>query len=352
MNNATYLTNKFVQSTIKSSIAIGVLGLAFSANADQVLLKNGDIISGEIVKKETDHLVIQTKYAGSVSINWSEVTDLKSDNPLKLVLDDGTRMSGFVNKSPEGKVNIVSDTKDLKTQYEMKDIKYVNPSKAVLGEGLIFSGNINAGAAFTSGNTDNKSANINGQMIARSKQNRYTLGGYYNWVENNGDETQRNTRVYAKYDHFFTNQWYGYVNTVFENDRYIDIKLRTAFGVGSGYQIYESPELNLGIEGGISYVNQDYYSGVEDENYAALRWALNYDQLFFDSRTQFFHNHQIFYGLESPAQTLIYTQTGLRFPFLANLNATAQVNYNYDSLPAAGRKKGDTRSIFTLGYAW
>jgi putative salt-induced outer membrane protein YdiY len=319
--------------------------------ADQIFLKNGDVVSGEIIKKETDQLVFKTSYAGEIKIKWSDISTLVSKKPLKLVFDDGTKLNGLLDKTEDGKVQVISSSDTQNKSYAVNELKYVNPSPALTGEGLVWSGHINAGTTYTSGNSDTKSARLDAETIARGLDNRYTLGGFIFWAEDSGNQTASNSRLNGQYDHFFSKYWYGYTNAVFENDRFRNIKLRSRLGLGSGYQIFESPDLNLAIETGINYIVQNYYDE-KDENYAALRWALKYDQKLFNSSTNFFHSHEVLYGLKKPAQTLLYTETGLRFPLLFNFNGTAQINYNWDSQPADDRKKGDTRVIFTMGYAW
>ncbi len=52
-------------------------------HAEQVTLKNGDRLTGDIQSKDGKKLGVKTSYAGDVSIDWSEVTQFSSD---KLVI--------------------------------------------------------------------------------------------------------------------------------------------------------------------------------------------------------------------------------------------------------------------------
>lgn len=329
-------------------LLINLFLLSQTVLADQLLLKNGDIISGEIIEKESDMVVIKTSYAGELKIDWSNIASFSTDAPVVLLTNKNENILGKIKASSVGQ--IVIDHSDY-GKISMSDVKYINPSEYIIGEGYIWSGNINIGGFINTGNTDNKSFQANGQNTARSLKDRYTLQGYSYWREENGSETQSNSRVRGQYDYFFNKQWYAFANGILEHDRFRDIKLRTSIGLGSGYQFYESPELNLSAEAGLSYINQDYYANL-DESYLALRWALNYDQKVFSDDTQVFHRQELLSGFKSETQILIYTQTGLRFPLLFGFNATTQIDYNYDSLPTNGRVKGDTRGLFTLGYTW
>ena len=49
------------------------LALAVAAQADQVVMKNGDRASGAIVKKDGDTLTLESKHFGTITLPWAEV---------------------------------------------------------------------------------------------------------------------------------------------------------------------------------------------------------------------------------------------------------------------------------------
>lgn len=326
-------------------IILSTLIFSYNALADEVRLKNGDVLTGTIVKKETDKLVINTKYAGDISIAWSEISSLNSQAPVQVFLADDSILTGVIEKSAEGYAKI------NESDIALEDLNYINPSPEVSGIGVVWSGNIDLGGAITQGNTDTSLVRANGEAIARTKNNRFTVGGVVNRAKSNDVDTEYNSRGYAKYDKFLTKQWYLYTNASLENDRFRDINLRSTTGVGNGYQIYEQDDLNLAIEGGINYITVDY-DMAKDESYASGRWALRYDQKPMSGDVQFFHQHEILFGLEKTANTLIFSKTGLRVPIAKNLNASTQINLDYNSQPVEDRKKLDKTLLFSLGYGW
>ncbi|HEU5020975.1 MAG TPA: hypothetical protein VFT60_03765, partial [Bryobacteraceae bacterium] len=50
--------------------------------ADQITLKNGDRVTGSIVKKEGKDLTIKTDLMGTVKVPWADVTDVKTGETL------------------------------------------------------------------------------------------------------------------------------------------------------------------------------------------------------------------------------------------------------------------------------
>ena len=73
--------------------------LAASAIADQVTLKNGDRLTGTIVKSDAKTLLIKTTFEGDVNVQWDAVSGIESSQPLHLALKDGQTIVGTVTTS-------------------------------------------------------------------------------------------------------------------------------------------------------------------------------------------------------------------------------------------------------------
>src|ERR1017187_5044857 len=65
--------------------------------ADQVVLKNGDIITGSVIKKDGAKLTLKSEFLGEVSIPWTAIKSLKSDQELVVVLPGGESVKGKVS---------------------------------------------------------------------------------------------------------------------------------------------------------------------------------------------------------------------------------------------------------------
>src|SRR5882724_3720200 len=73
---------------------LGIIALSPLLFADQVTLKNGDTITGSIVKKDGDKLTIKSEFLGEVTMPWTAVTSIKSDAPLFVGLPGGKEVNG------------------------------------------------------------------------------------------------------------------------------------------------------------------------------------------------------------------------------------------------------------------
>ncbi len=318
--------------------------------ADQIFLKNGDRISGTIVRKDSESVIIKTSYAGDISINWENVSSFQSDAKIQTVLTDGTTINGIVIHNQPGNV-IIKSGENLETDpISLNQIAAINPSDMAASP-VILSGHANVGLSMTKGNTDTQNIYVDIEFVVRTLNNRFTVGGTHNKDETNGIESENDLTGYMKYDYFFAPKWYYLANAIFNKNKFKDVELKTAMGIGAGYQLWESPEKNLSAELGLNYVNEDYIVA-KDNDYPAGRWALNFDQLLFDKTAQFFHKHEILMGLEQVDDISILSQTGLRFHLLKKINATFQVNLDWDNTPAPDKKSSDIDYLISLGYSW
>ncbi len=322
-----------------------------AALADTVKLNNGDSLTGTVVRKETEKLIFKTKYAGEIKISWSEIASFKTDQPIKIVLADDSSFTGKVNLSSKGLAKVYLPKSRTNANLNLEELVYINPSPKFSGEGVTWKGNIDFGGDISQGNTDTSEISLDGEAIARTKQDRYTIGIEVNRGKANDISTEFDNRGDIKYDHFLTKQWYLYANGAIEKDKFRDIKLRSLVGGGIGYQFYEQPDLNLFIEGGLNYVNTDY-DEQEDEDYPSGRWAIKYDQLIFADIVKLFHEQEVFFSLADTKDFLVFSKTGLRVPIGKNINASTQFDLDYNSEAPEGTEKLDKTLLFSLGYGW
>jgi len=101
-------------------------------------------------------------------------------------------------------------------------------------------GGANAGFLSTGGNTDVNSLRVDGELVTRARANRYTGSGQVNRAVDTGRETARNATGAFRYDRFVRRQLYFNGSAIVTNDRFRDLDLRTALGLGVGYQVVDN----------------------------------------------------------------------------------------------------------------
>jgi len=351
-----------IRSHLLASICFTFCVSAPTAAADQVDLANGDRLTGTVVRKDGDQLVLKTSYAGEIKIAWTDVARVQTDQPMSLVLSDQSLAQAHTIGTPSRATTQPSTTGESTEQDKTRaeeappvipadNVAYINAGPGVDLLGVRWKGRINVGGSGNRGNSDTDNLHIDGEAVARLQRERYTLNGVLDRGKDRGLVTKQASRVSGKYDRFIQPTWYGYALASVEEDRFRDIDRRTTLGAGLGHQLYEDERTNLSIEGGLNHVRTDY-SLAPDESYPALRWALKFDHKLQSSELQVFHSHEVLSDLQRAERTFVRSQTGLRIPLLQSLLATAQLNIDYDNAPAPGKVKSDRTYLFTVGYRW
>lgn len=86
-------------------MALGLGGMGL--RADQIEMKNGDRVTGSIVKKDAKTLTIKTVHFGVVALPWDQVSSVMADKPLYVVLADGKTVQGSM-ATADGKVVVAA----------------------------------------------------------------------------------------------------------------------------------------------------------------------------------------------------------------------------------------------------
>jgi putative salt-induced outer membrane protein YdiY len=317
------------------------------AIADELHLSNGDVISGQLIRLEEDVLRFKTIYAGEIDVSWPEVTNLITDNPLKVILSDGTVLEGFSRKTSVNMMRLETEKLEAPTDFKLSEVSAINPEKKPIVKITV---RTNVGITQERGNTDTDSLRLDGEFIARTEKSRYTLLGEVNKEKSKGDTTVEKWLAYGNYSYFLTQKWFLYGQTLFEHDKFADLDLRSTLGAGTGYQFFESEGLNLSAAVGPAWINEDFIKS-EDDDYSAGQWLINYDQYIFNKFVQLFHRQTGWMKLSDSGKWLIKTRQGVRFPIYEGFTTTIQYNYDYDNEPSPDAdEKWDSKLMFLLGW--
>ncbi|MEK7884279.1 DUF481 domain-containing protein [Methyloversatilis sp. NSM2] len=332
------------------SILLPALLGATAASADEVQLANGDRLSGRIVSKAGNELVIETTYAGTVKIRWDQVTVLRTHEPLTVMTSDGdlTRQA-TLHSTDADRIAVSKD--DASRTVKQHDIAFINPTPEQSGHGVSYSGRANVSAALVRGNSENDRVYGDAVLNARAKAYAWELGLKVDRRKDRGVRTAQQWLLNGNYDHFIDDDNFIYSRLSLEQDKFKDIRQRSTVGAGYGWQLYNDETTQLSLRTGLDYVNLDRMAG-EDEDYPALGWGVRAKHWILDRRAELFHDQDGFWSIADPDFLTVRTKTGVRLPIAGGITASAQVNADWERTPAPGRKATDTTLLLGLGYAW
>jgi putative salt-induced outer membrane protein YdiY len=319
--------------------------------ADELLLKDGSRLLGKVVKKEDGMLEFETSYAGVIKVNWDSVSELRTEEPVKVMFEDETTLAtGKIRKTEEA--TMLEAEADMPAQSVTPGtVAYINPEPWRTGEGVKWTGRINIDVELDRGNTDEDEFELDGETKIRRKNDRFSFWGQYEKDKSDGTVTKEEWREANKYDYFLSEKLYTGVLLAFEHDKFADLDLRTRVGPHVGYEFFESKELNLDTNVGVLYVDENY-DEAEDEDYWSLGWQINFDWFLLPDRVQFYHKHTGFQSLSETNNLTIDSWTGFRFPIYKGIVASTEAEVDYDGGAPDDVDKTDTTYRLKLGYQW
>lgn len=325
---------------------LGMLLLALlphSAVADELRMKNGDRLTGEIVRMEKELLIFRATYAEEkLGISWAEVDCISSERNLPMEFKDSEFLIGRISCPESGKFQIENALLGKSNPTSLQQLISVNPST--------YSGVFNLGGILYRGNTDSRALNVATRFQVRTRKHRFTVDAKHNYGEANGVVTARNSAASLKYDFFARDKVYSYAHSLSEQDYFANLNLRSSEGLGMGYQFFDTRQLSLFAEMGVSYFNEDVIIGV-DKRSAAGRWAVGLDWEAVPKRLMLFHRQEGYFSGNSNSVTLRAEQ-GLRVPLIDNVSANFEVDYRFNRYPEAGKKKTDMNVILGVTYEY
>lgn len=328
-------------------IAAALLFLAYPSTADVLTFHNGDRLSGRVLHKHGDTLVFESAHAGTVRIAWPDVAAIETREPVQLMLRGGTSVFSDRLQPAAGGVRLADSGRNIR----LADIAHVNPGPEQSGIGVAYSGRASLSAADVRGNSSGQRLYAEAEFTARAKDYRYTLSGKTERQRDAGVETASNWRADGNYDWFVSPRLFRYLRGSFEHDRPKDVDLRITLGGGYGLQLVEDERSSLSLRSGLDYITVERIAG-NNEDYPALGWGLHASHRLGQSDIELFHDQDGFLQLGGDNGVILRSRTGLRAPVAGRLNASLQLNLDWEENPAPGRKATDSRLLVGLGYAW
>jgi putative salt-induced outer membrane protein YdiY/sRNA-binding regulator protein Hfq len=320
---------------------------AGGALADEIVLVNGNTLTGTIEKVDGGKLTLKTDYSQPIEIEVAKIKKITTDKPIDLYLVSGEALKGKVTTVEDGKISVEPAPGQAPTTVELSKVAgMVTPPKVPPK----WKGNIAVGASQQTGNTERKGASVGAEAIWKAEANRFTGRFLWNYAEDKGDLTARNTYGLLKYDRFFTKKFYGYLAAEGFNDKFKDWRLRYVVGPGAGYQFWDDEVKFFLLEGGVAYAYEDLYTG-QNRDYISARVAADFRYKLGKYLT-FGDQFVIYPNLEYGGEYTLRNEAYILSPIGAGWNLKLSNIWERNSDPPPGIIKDDLTWILALQYTF
>ncbi|WP_439101605.1 DUF481 domain-containing protein [Congregibacter sp.] len=325
-----------------------LLGGLAQANVDRIELVNGSVIIGSFHDADNGKVMIDTDFAGMLTIEKSNIVAMDVASKVTLQMKDGA-----VLKTD----NLVVDNRTLslttqgRTSYALEELLRINPEPWELGKGYRHTGVASSAFSLQRGNSVLDELDYRVDTRWSGLKDRYTLKLEGEVREANRERNTENWMVTGKYDRFKTGDYYWGVSASAEEDRFADLDLRTTFGPYLGRSLLVGTPFVLELETGLSQVNEDF-SAATDRSYVGLTWSVRSESQYFGDASRVYVDHKGVKNLADRNNLILNTTVGLAFPLLGHLQGATEVVLDYNSGAVEGTEELDQTYRFRLGYTW
>jgi len=249
---------------------IAFFGLASSLFADQVTLKNGDRLTGTVVKSDGKTLVLHTDAAGDVTFKFDAIQDLKTEQELHVGLKGGKTAVGPVSTT-DGKLEIATKTSGM-VEATPADVAVIRNDaeqtayEKTLHPGLRqgWTGGANVGFSVARGNSETENLALAFNAVRPTLKDKITI--YASSIDTKNDLATPSTVANLvqggfRYDRNMKPKLFVFGAADFTANALQFLDLRGVYSGGFGFHAIKSDRTVLDFLGGINYTHETYSNG-------------------------------------------------------------------------------------------
>lgn len=329
--------------------------------ADEVTVK-GTVLRGAVVDLNPAGVSLRTEYGtGDVLIPWADVTAITTDEDLYILHgDDGStrgRVAGYQNG-----VLLVAEDAGAPAQIDPATIVDVDtPEEAanwyerLRNRWRYWSATVDAGMTFQDKTKDEFDLYVRAMIERKKAPTRYvgTMSFLYGTDRNQGESSTKSDNeirglLKGEYD-IATSRVFGYTSHDAEYDEIDNLSIRYVGKVGPGYRLFQTETFEMQVESGIGYQYERFFGGRDNEHGlvpfgAEGTWKLPLGALF-GFRADYLPSLE-----DWGNDYLIRGEASLEVPITRYLAVKTSLLNTYDSTPATGTERNESRVILALSW--
>lgn len=292
---------------IKTSLILSLFFIwQIYAYSEEIHLKNGDRLSGEIIEQNDENISLKTDAIGTILI--------KRD---------------FIDYIGSVKKEIFAQTEERLWQRE-----------------------VSLGYNQSSGNTQNNQFSLKFSAHRKTEHDEFTIKADTFYSSSNEKMDAQKWYGMARYAFsFLRNKWYNFYKIEADHDRFADINYRVIPVGGVGYWLFDNPDLKAMAEVGLGLEYTNFRSTAKNSSKIILAPRVFLEKKFFN-RLKISQDIIMYPYLGEIGEYRLRSETSLVNPINDKLSLRLSLIVDYNSVPSKGTKKSDTRLISGVTYAF
>jgi len=318
-----------------------------SAQKDSLILKNRDIIVGEIKLLSKSVLNIETGYSDNdFTIEWSGVKEIYTKGQFIITLSSGLRTSGIIRSVPGSDNVVITDADKNTIQVKLDEIVFIKELESSFWS--------RAKAAIDVGFTITKENNLR-QLSVRSNlgyvAEKWQLDGYFNILKTKQDSIEPTDRVEGgiTYKYLMQKNWFLETSISFLSNTEQALKLRTTGKMGGGKMLVYSNKAYWGLGAGLSFNNESFTNETNARN--SLEGYMGSQLNIYDTKDfSILSTLSVYRSFTESGRWRADFQLDAKYDLPHDFYIKPGITYNFDNRPAAIGKETDYVFVFTIGW--
>ena len=251
---------------------IAFLGFSTTLFADQVTLKNGDRLTGTVVKSDGKTLVLHTDAAGDVTLQFDAIQEIKTDAELHVTPKGGKTAVGPVTTT-DGKLQVATKASGT-VEAPKEDVTLIRNDAEQqaydksLHPGLThgWNGGVDVGFSVARGNSETENLALAFNAVHPTLHDKLTL--FLSSVNTTNNLAPSGFTTVAslvlggfRYDRDIHPRVFVFGAANFMANALQFLDLRQVYSGGFGYHAIKSDRTVLDFLGGLNYTHETYSNG-------------------------------------------------------------------------------------------
>lgn len=256
--------------------AVCALMFLLAARADEVLVRNGDRVTGKFVKLENGKVSVETEFFGAVQVAWDAVSSLNAGGEVYLVTKTGQILAGPVRVQDQ---DIVIETANAgpvilprdeitRMRSEGEEVTAWRAARRAANPTFfdIWKGSLATGVVIARGNANTSTYSLSLNAARTTRVDKLVLNAttlYARGRDGSATTVTANARRgSARYDRQLSRNSFAFGSGDLEFDQFQRLDLRSVLGTGFGRNVIRSEGMTLDFLGGASYNREAFSNGL------------------------------------------------------------------------------------------
>jgi len=324
-----------------------IIALPVFSQHDSLILKNKDVIVGEIKSLDKGVLTIETGYSKTdFTVEWSGIREIYSKTTFLVTLKDGSRINGAFHSDSVNKI-IITDVEGKKTETTLENIVYLKGLKSSFWSRV--HANIDLGLSISKAN-NLKQYNVRSGFGYLA--DKWLADIFYDDTRSSQDnvaDTKR-TETGASFTYFLPKDWYllAALNTLANTEQ--ALKLRFTAKLGGGKYLIHTNKSYWGLGAGGSFNNETFTNGTSGRS--SVEGYLGTEVNLFDiGDFSLLSNLYVYKSFTESGRWRSDFKLDTKYDLPLNFYIKFGITLNYDNQPAVAGKETDYVYVFSIGWS-